>query len=224
MNAIETPELNPLSIFPQEEVIQEVPPEIKKDLLDQYAYHQGEEEPKRESSTLSESKTPTAQKVEIEQITNPVNLYDMSFFCEERIHRIRFEPMETKQKKFNEVKQKRLYETLEIFAEYSQPFEFNSIVDKFYYKNGLILVPEEFYTLTGLLRKYFDIEKVLVIFNTGELLVRESKFCNFWTEDKLAKFQNFNPANLHRPEILYKKKCLECNLVCPFRHEQQIGK
>ncbi len=150
------------------------------------------------------------------------NLYDLSFFCEERIYNLLFTPGDIKTIKSRQLSLKYIQDKLEIYSEYSQEATLGSFQDTIYFYGGEVLIPEEFVNISGFMRKFLGINQVHVLYETGEILLRETEYCNFWL-NKVSQF--FEPVDipLDRPKILDEEICLDCNLKCIFRHRQQMN-
>ena len=198
-------------------------------MIDKYAYKQVAEEPKQLNRSLNEKPTTivdpllipsTAKsKQSLPQAEASFGLYDLSFFCEERIHQAIFAPKALKEAKIRKLNLDFINNKLEVYAEHSQEVTIGSFKDKLYYIGGEVLIPEEFINITGFMRKFLGIETVNVLYETGEVLPLTCKFCNFWNT-RIEKF--WRPVNmpLDRSYMLDEDICLDCNLVCVFRRKQ----
>ncbi len=113
---------------------------------------------------------------------------------------------------------------LNLYAEYSQEVTIGAFKDTLYYKEGQVLIPEEYLLITGFMRKYLGVETVNVLYETGEILSRECNYCNFWMQDDRIQ-RYINPINipLDRSRMLDKDICWDCNLTCIFRQKKQIN-
>ncbi len=151
-----------------------------------------------------------------------LSFFDLSFFCEERMHIVLHEPMNIKAIRIINTTKEFIQNKLEIYSEWNEEVKIGKLKDRLYYKEGLVLLPEEYYIVSGFLREYLKIEEVLVLYKTGEVLKRPTKYCNFWIPDRLNKLSEFNPGAVSQPVILSEKSCLRCNLTCNFRHKQQM--
>jgi hypothetical protein len=189
------------------------PRDEKEVMIEEYAYHP--EEPAEKEVELSSSDKLLK--------SSTLSFYDLSFFCEERIHIILHEPVEVPVAKVNNIYKEFINKKLEVYSNYSKDVALGNIKDKLFFKDGYHLIPEEYLIMSGVLREYLKIEEALVLFQTGEIKLLPTHFCNFWTEDRLNKLSVFNPNNI-KNEQLSKKACQACNLRCNFRPEQQIAK
>ncbi len=145
-------------------------------------------------------------------------LYDLSFFCEERIHMTIFEPKGLKEWKTRQLNIDFIRDRLELYSEYNQEVSIGNFKDLMYYIKGEVLVPEEFINITGFMRKFLNITKVYILYETGEILLKDCEFCNFWLE-RASRF--FEPVNipLDRCRMQDEDMCLDCNLTCIFRQK-----
>ncbi len=199
----------------------------QQEMLDRYAYKP--ESPASEPvqinqslSSLSETPAPTSVKIpEVPTKAISFGLLDLSFFCEERIYNVMYLPIDAKARKVQELALVAIKARLEVYSEYTQEVKIGAFKDTLHFYRGEILIPEEFLTVTGFMRKFLGVEKVHVLFETGEILSRETNWCNFWL-DRAPKF--FEPKNipLDKPNILDEDVCFDCNLSCLFRHRQQM--
>jgi hypothetical protein len=218
-----------------QEIIQEADKNITADLLQQYSYHKPEEQdlpikqPEVEVKELVEeevcSEVAIAQKEQTQKISKTVSLYELRLQCEEYLITHLYQPQDPKFQKINELKRRFIIDKLEIIAEYKKEITFGIFKDNIYFYRGEVIIPEEYQALTGFLREYFDIEKVIVLYDTGEMLLIETGFCNFWFKDRLKKFLEGSLKELSKTEILIEDNCLECifNWNCPFARVQQMS-
>ncbi len=192
-------------------------PEETQALIKEYSY--------KPESAQKEQKPP-AQK---EQNKDPkINCPSFGFFelmtmCEEHLRVSLYGPQDIKFKKIHSLNKKIIFDKLNIMANKKKEVHFNAFIDTmFYYKNE-VLITEEYLSLTGFLREYFDIEKVAVLYNTGEILLIETGYCNFWFKDRLKKFFDGRAREISHTEILDDDNCLDCmfNWNCPFSRVQQ---
>jgi hypothetical protein len=111
-------------------------------------------------------------------------------------------------------------------AEYKTKISFEAFNDELYYYKGEVFITEDYLGLTGFLREYFQVERVAVLYNTGEILLIETGYCNFWFKDRLAKFFSGSLRELSHTEIQNDDTCLDCifNWNCPFSRVQQMAK
>jgi len=148
-------------------------------------------------------------------------LYDLSFFCEERLYNILWLPQSKQYIEIRQININAIQHRLEVYSEYSREVIIGSFKDRIHFYRGEVLVPEEFLNITGFMRKFLKIEKVHVLYETGEILIKDSEYCNFWL-DKVSKFFEPNDIPIDRPAILDKDVCFNCNLKCVIRHRQQM--
>jgi hypothetical protein len=200
-------------VEPSVPVIQEAPVETDK-LIEAYAYR-----PDLEPKPTTE-KPPAVSQTLVPKVTS-FDLFDLSFFCEQRIYSILFDPIDIKTKKILGISKEAVYKKLEVYSEYTQDAIIGSFKETLYFYKNEVLIPEEFINITGFMRKFLNIEKVYVLYETGEILLTDCGFCNFWLH-RVQQF--FEPINkpLERPAILDSDICLDCNLVCAFRRSQQM--
>jgi uncharacterized protein YutD len=111
---------------------------------------------------------------------------------------------------------------MEVYAEYSEEITLKNFKDNLWFYKGEILIPEDYYNLTGFLREYFQIEQVNVLYETGEILTKDSLFCSFWTQKRLNNFFNEDFRALSKPTLLFEDTCLDCNFDCAFRRLKQM--
>ena len=183
-------------------------------MVDVYSFHE---------ETKTKEPTELAILPPINLARPGVTLADLAFFCEERINARLYEPLSSKQIRWIKLNQKYLQDKLDIFSEYKEEITIGPITDTLHYMDGFVLIPEELLIVTGVLREHLKVENILVVFRTGEIQERSSKFCNFWSTERLGKFSppGLNP-NGPKPEILSENACLRCQLTCQFRRKQQI--
>ncbi len=192
-------------------------------MIDEYSYTP-EPKPEPEPVQLNRAMEPSPEPAPAAPArTTTFNLYDLSFFCEERIYNVLYLPMNIKEKKLKEITLKNVNDRLSVFSEYTQEVVIGAFKDNLHFYRGEILIPEEFQNVTGFMRKFLKIERVSILYDTGEVLSQETEFCNFWLE-RAPRF--FEPKNipLDRPQILDEDVCFDCNLSCLFRHRQQMTK
>ncbi len=187
-----------------------VGPDQQQIMIEEYSY---KPTPAPEPEPIQLNRAPTIPALTF-------NLYDLSFFCEERIYNVLYIPINIKEKKIREIAHSNIEDRLDVFSEYTQKATIGAFEDNLHFHQGEILIPEEYVNITGFMRKFLKIEKVSVLYDTGEILIQETEFCNFWS-DKAPRF--FEPKNipLDRPKILDEDVCFDCNLSCLFRHRQQ---
>jgi hypothetical protein len=221
------------TLGPVQEKITEPDQKITDSLIDKYAYVKEKPkeevpeqlnrslEPLPEVEVLQKSKTLKKSK-ELQNSKVGFSLFDLSFMCEERLYKILFEPLEINAKKIITLREQFIHDKLNTYAEYSTSLEMGALRDTLYYYKGEILIPEELIDVSGFLRKFLDIEKAHVLYDTGEILLIDLEYCKFWY-DKIQRW--FEPIDipLDRPKIADKELCLDCNLRCAFRYKQQMS-
>jgi len=205
-------------------------PEVTEKLLEQYSY---KAENKIENDKIeSENKTEDyfraiAQKEQKEQNTGTktFGLHELYLQCEEHLINFLYGPQDLKFQKIYELEREYLNQKLGILAEYKKEYSFGSFKDNLYYYRGEVIIPEEYISLTGFLREYFQLEKVAVLYATGEILLIKTKYCNFWFKNRLETIMSGKLRSLSRTEIQNEEKCLSCifNWNCPFARVQQMS-
>ncbi len=210
-----TPALSP--------VVKKIPEPVidkQQEMLQEYSY-KPESESNIEPEQLNRSLEPEPIVVETSVNKASFGLYDLSFFCEERIYNLLFLPGDINATKIREIELNSINQRLEVYSEYSQDATIGAFRDQIYFYGGEVLIPEEYLLISGFLRKFLKIEKVNVLYQTSEILTVDCNYCNFWSE-RAQEF--FTPVNIpkDRPQILDEDVCLDCNLQCLFRHRQQM--
>jgi len=148
------------------------------------------------------------------------DLYDLSFLCEEHL-RIKIQgPINTKTLQVYQAQKDLIQRKLEIYADGKETIELKNFKDSLFRYKTQVLIPEELYRITGFLREFFKIKKVMVLYDTGEIIEKDTLFCGFWL-DKIEKFFE-RKIYLKRPETMYKDACYECNFDCEFRYRKQM--
>jgi hypothetical protein len=206
-----------VKVEPQVPIEPEPSPATETDkLIEAYAYR-----PDLEPEPVQEI-TPVVVPVLTPEATS-FDLFDLSFFCEQRIFSVLFSPMDIKTRKVLGIARDSIYKKLEVYSEYTQDAIIGSFKETLYYYKNEVLIPEEFLNISGFMRKFLNIERVYVLYETGEIILTGCEFCNFWLH-RVQQF--FEPKNkpLERPAILDEEICLDCNLVCNFRRSQQMTK
>jgi hypothetical protein len=207
---------------PKKEIIKDIPEDTKTIMIEKYSY-----------TPEAEEKKPVAQKEQLLESSNcskvakPKNsfgFFELSYFCEEHLSIILNSPIELNIKKLHSLNKEFISQKLETISDYKKELTIENFYDTLYYYKNEILFPEEYLELTGFLREYFDIEKVAILYNTGEIIIEETNYCNFWFRDRLNVFFDKN-LDLISPEILKEDKCLKClfNMFCPFKRLQQMS-
>ena len=223
------------SSIPRSNSVQKIKEKIlvEEDLVEKYAYKadgsktaMAQKEPStknKENQPLPKadgSKIAMAQKEPwLPQKT--FDLYDLSFLCEQHLLISFYGPIELHQQEIYSLQKEFIESKMEVYSEYNQEFEYNVLKFKLWYYKGEYFIPEEYYHVSGVLRQYFNITKFYVLFNTGEILLKEAKWCNFWFEEKLQKFF-MGYLNKIKDEILDEDLCYFCNFTCPYRKRKQI--
>jgi hypothetical protein len=198
--------------------------EVPQDLIQQYAYHPKSKEEKKDK-IISEQLLESSNCSKGAKPKNTFGFFELSLMCEEHLLTSLYGPFDEKLKKIYDLQKKCIIEKLEIISEYSKEIEFELFKDNIYYFKGDVLIPEEYLSLTGFLREYMKLEQVAILYNTGEILLQETGYCNFWFEDRLKKFFNNEIRELSHTEILDANDCLKCwfNWNCPFARIQQMS-
>ncbi len=196
--------------------------EKQESLVEQYAYKPTKPTPEPVQLNRAEPEL-VPEPVRVSEPTTGIafNLYDLSFFCEEKIYNILFLPQEVKAKKLRDLELDFIHNKLKIYAEYSKEVNLGAFNDTLYYYRGEILIPEEFINISGFMRKFLNIEHVHVLYETGEILLQDTEYCNFWLKRAPAFFEPVN-IPLDKPKIQDEEVCLDCNLSCIFRYRQQM--
>ncbi len=148
-------------------------------------------------------------------------LLDLSFFCEERIYNILWLPIDISTDKIRTIHLNNIHDKLSVYSEYIQEATLGSFKENLHFYKGEILIPEEFLNITGFMRKFLGIERVHVLYETGEIILKETNYCNFWRKRNFLEPKNIP---ISRPAILDEEVCFDCNLSCLFRHRQQMTK
>ncbi len=211
-----SPTLNP--------VVKKIPgpdPDQQQLMLDKYAYQSPEPLQLNRSEPEPEPE-PVQAPTRKAKITS-FSLFDLSYFCEERIQQVLFSPHNLQSQKIRMLALDFIQSRLEVYSEYSQEVSIGSFEDTVHYYKGEILIPEEFINISGFMRKFLKIEQVHVLYETGEILLQPTGYCNFWLE-RAGKFFEATGAPLDRPKILDEEICLDCDFSCIFRYQQQMKK
>jgi hypothetical protein len=211
---------------PVQEIKPEPRPEVTEKLIDQYSY---KAEPTENTEIENENKTEDyfraiAQKEQSAQ-KKTFGMHELYLQCEEHLINFLYGPQDLKFQKIYELEREYLNQKLEILAEYKKEHSFGSFKDNFYYYRGEVIIPEEYISLTGFLREYFQLEKVAVLYATGEILLIKTKYCNFWFKNRLETITSGKLRSLSRTEIQDDENCLDCifNWNCPFARVQQMS-
>ena len=216
---------------PVQEIKREIPEDTKQKLVEEYAY-------KPDKSDKPEKEKPVAQKEQFaikeqialkeqkKKIQSPIfGFFELYLKCEERLLTFMYGKQDPDLEKIYRLKKQFIYKKMELIAEYKKDIEFDSFKDILWYYKGEIIIPEEYKDLTGFLREYFNIEQVIVLYDTGEMLLEETAWCNFWFKERLQKFSS-GLRELSHTEIIDDLNCLKCgyNYNCPFARFQQMVK
>jgi hypothetical protein len=214
---------------PVQEIKRNLPPEIQENLIDQYSYKADEAKIKKQKTeNENENKTEDyfraiAQKEQSAQ-KKTFGFHELSLQCEEHLVNYLWGPQDLKFKKIYELERDYINKKLVVLAEYKKEVSFGRFKDNLYYYKGEVLIPEEYLSLTGFLREYFQLEKVAVLYLTGEILLIKTKYCNFWFKDRLSQITEYK-LSLTKTEIIDDDSCLDCifNWNCPFARVQQMS-
>jgi len=181
-------------------------------LIKEYSY--------KPSSAPSEQK----QDQKIQKINCPsFGFFELMTMCEEHLRVSLYGPQDIKFEKIHSLNKKIIFDKLNIMANKKKDVHFDAFIDTMFYYKDEVLITEEYLPLTGFLREYFNVEKVAVLYNTGEILLIETGYCNFWFKDRLKKFFDGRAREISHTEILDDDNCLDCmfNWLCPFSRVQQ---
>jgi hypothetical protein len=201
--------------------------EQNQELINKYAYHP-EIEPEvcsKGASAQEEHKNNSQDQTTQNIKCPPFGLYELLPMCEEHLLIYLHGVQDPGLQKIQNLNKEYQYRKLEMLAESKKEVIFGAFKDNLFYYRGEVLITEDFLRLSGFLREYFDIDKVAVIYNTGEILLQETGYCNFWFKDRLNKFFN-GLRELNHIEIQNDLNCLDClyNYNCPFSRMDNITK
>jgi len=225
---------------------------IKDKLIEKYAWRQNEEKASEEKNNdyfraIAQKEQKGNNKVLKEEPQNKVvatseqllqkskasrtekiafSFFELRLKCEEYLLHHQLGVKNIKFEKILELQKKFINDKMEIISEYKKEISFENFKDVLYYYKGEIIIPEEYIDLTGFLREYFDVKRVAILYNTGEIIIEECKYCNFWFKKRLDKFFNKSLRELSHSEIENNNNCLQCfyNWSCPFARIQQMTK
>lgn len=210
---------------PVQEIVQEVEPE--QELIDKYAYDPEKE--KKSAKVAEDSFRAIAQEEQSPQeaINCPeFGLFNMLAMCEEHLLQSLYGVQDPKIKKIYDLQRYFIEQKLEIVADSKKEIKLGAFREQLYYYKGEVIIPQEYIVLTGFLREYFDIEKVIVAYDTGEILLQDTGYCGFWNKKRLQKFFSGSLRELSHTEVQKDENCLKCifNYNCPFSRAQQMAK
>jgi len=174
------------------------------DLIDRYAY-----KPETDGSKIAQY---SAQK----EPTQTFGLFDLSFFCEEHLAQIFAGPIELHQLKVYNLQKEYIKKKMRVYSEIEEEIQIGLFKDTLWKYNDEYFIPEEYYKASGFLREFFDIKELYVLYNTGEIIYKKTKWFSFWSKDFLE-----NPSLDREPLIDNDIKCLSCNFTCPYRKRKQ---
>jgi hypothetical protein len=212
-----------------QEIKRDLPPEIQENLINQYSYKADEitiekQKTEKEKENKSEDYFRAIAQKEQSARKKTFGFYELHLQCEERLINFLWGPQELKFKRIYELEKECINKKLEVLAEYKKEVSFDGFQDTLYYYKGEVLIPEVYLPLPGFLREYLQLEKVVVLYDTGELLLIKTQYCNFWFKDRLQNIAN-HKLSLTKPEIIDEDSCLDCiyNWNCPFARIQQMS-
>ncbi len=162
---------------------------------------------------------PSPESISKNDIT--FDLLDLSFFCEERIYNILWLPHGTDSEKIKKLSVDYIHNRLSVYSEHTREVQLGSFKETIHFYKGEVLITEEFLNISGFMRKFLDIDRVHVLYETGEILLQDTEYCNFWL-DRAQQFFEPKDIPIDRPNILDEEICLDCNLKCSVRHRQQM--
>lgn len=193
--------------------VQEIKQPVQEDLIDKYEY-----KPEKEKEKDKDYLGAIAQDEQTKVYCPDFGFYELMPMCEEHLLAFMYGAHDPKIIDINTFKRGFIYQKLEIMADSKKEIHLGAFKDYLFYYKGEVLLPEEFKQLSGFLREYFDIEKVAVLYNTGEIIVRESGYCSFWFKDRLNKYFSGALRELNHTEIQNEDNCLDCiyNYNCQF--------
>jgi len=226
-------DLTEVHSHPVQKIVQKIDPEITEELINKYSYHPGvtknneNENDSFRAIAQVEQKVFKEEKIKEPEIVAPITFgfFELRLKCEEYlliylygIKNIEFEKIINLRKDF-------IMKKMEAISEYKKEVEFHGFKDYLYYYKGEVIIPEEYQDLTGFLREYFNITKVAILYDTGEILLIESYYCNFWFKKRLDKYIDGSLRELSHSEIINDENCLDCmyNWNCPFARVQQMA-
>jgi len=203
--------------------VQEIKPKQENEdisnLIDQYSYHLEENKVQEKSVAQKEQLLKRSKGPGIS-----FGFFELSNMCEEHLMIALWGPFEKDFKKIYDFEKEVINKRMEIISEYKKEVTFDFFRDYLFYYKGEIIIPEEYKILTGFMREYLKIEKVIILYKTGEMLLEDTSYCNFWFPERLNKFYSGSFVELSHTEILLDKLCLKCifNWNCPFARIQQM--
>jgi hypothetical protein len=150
-----------------------------------------------------------------------VTLYNLNYFCEERLCILARKGISKEGLELLKLQQEYLYRFCQIFSDEYKILT-NQDLDlkiKVFVKEGVPLIPQELYPITGFLREYFNITQVYLAKENTQLILKPTLFCNYWFEDKLRQYLDKQYPVLTRSNCADIKVCDKCSLNCNFREE-----
>lgn len=194
--------------------VQEIKQPDQEDLIDQYEYKQDKNQDYLGAIAQDEQSLVKQDKVYCPDF----GFYELMPMCEEHLLAFMYGAHDPKFRDINISKRGFIYAKLGIMADSKKEIYLGAFKDYLFYYKGEVLLPEEFKQLSGFLREYFQIEKVAVLYNTGEIIIRESGYCSFWFKDRLNRYFSGALRELNHTEVQSEDSCLDCiyNYNCQF--------
>jgi len=195
------------------------PASIIKQLEEEYKYKPKDSVPK-ESVPLKHKDGNVSNEHKLIKFNDFI---DMGLMCEERLSNKTYD---IKSKAVHKIRQKYINELLLIYSDI-EPIRTNIKIDdipvviEMYIYNSKIILPEELKHMSGFIREYLNEDKIYILYDTGEILSQKSKYCSFWTRNRIEYWLKWNTYQGTTPDILYPNACLKCNSLCQFRQKQQ---
>ncbi len=199
--------------------VQEIKRTVEPDLIEKYAYHPDDKEDRYPEELCSEIAIAPLEQ----QIPEPMSkqelkcpefsLYELKPMCEQYLLNSMYGIIDTNLQKINTLNKEYLRDRLEAISEYKKEVSFGSFKDQLYYYKGKIIITEDIKHLSGFLREYFKITKVVILYETGEILLEDSGYCSFWNSNRLNKFFSGSLRELSHTEVKDDNNCLDC-LYC----------
>lgn len=213
----------PIEEFPKETQ----PSETKDELINRYSYGTTykEKESELKAVALTEESfkeiEATVEIPEIEKIdiNNYVTLLDLSSNCELKVIEKLTQPISLDKEKLYELEYQFLQSKMQAIAKEEYDIIYESIKDKVFIKDGIIVIPEELFSCSGFLREYFGIEEVLVIIKNGSVVLRQTEYNNYWTKERIEGLRNKDRFDLSFGlKFDESDMCEQCGLDCTFRN------
>jgi len=213
---------NPARFHPASELLPEVPVESISKLVDNYKYNPDNQDKNTSGKELETIRNKNENRVSPESIQYKCptfNLRDILPKCEEALLFSLYKPQPPKLRKLTEIDLDATHQKLSLVADYTQEIEMNSFKDVLYYFEGEVLIMDTSIDITGFLREYFNIEKVNVLYPSGEIKLMDSLYCNFWFKERLDKIFNGILIDISHNNILTDNSCHRCiyNTRCAFK-------